>query len=84
MARISIEVTAEQHRYIKMLAAAENTSIKDLLLERIIPEKPRILRPEVAKGLEDSRNRIGLSGPYASVEEMKADMQNWLEEDDDE
>ncbi len=69
MARISIEVTAEQHRYIKMLAAAENTSIKDLLLERVMPEKPRVLRPEVAKGLEDSRNGIGLT-TVGSIAEM--------------
>lgn len=36
VSRLSIEIESEQHRRIKMLAASEGVSIKDLILGRTI------------------------------------------------
>lgn len=73
MARISIEVTAEQHRAIKMMAAAKGCSIKDFMLEQtLLPHEPypeRKFKKEVADALEESRKGIGLTR-VSSVEEM--------------
>lgn len=37
MSRIIVEVSGEQHKVIKALAAVEGKSIKDYVLERILP-----------------------------------------------
>lgn len=37
MSRIIVEVSGEQHQVIKALAAVEGKSIKDYVLERILP-----------------------------------------------
>ncbi len=37
MSRLIVDVSSEQHQTIKMLAATEGKSIKDFVLERILP-----------------------------------------------
>ena len=36
MSRLSIEISSEQHKKIKALAALQGKSIKDLILEKVI------------------------------------------------
>jgi uncharacterized protein (DUF1778 family) len=36
MSRLSIEITSEQHKKIKALAAIQGKSIKDLIIDRVI------------------------------------------------
>ena len=38
MSRLIVDVSSEQHQIIKTLAATEGKSIKDFVLERILPE----------------------------------------------
>jgi hypothetical protein len=38
--RLSIEVTPEQHARLKAVAALRNQSIKDYVLERVLPPQP--------------------------------------------
>ena len=38
--RLSIEVTPEQHARLKAVAALHNKSIKDYVLERVLPPPP--------------------------------------------
>jgi hypothetical protein len=38
--RLSIEVTPEQHARLKAVAALHNKSIKDYVLERVLPPAP--------------------------------------------
>ena len=40
MRRLSIEVTPEQHRRLKAIAALQGKSIKDYVLERALPPAP--------------------------------------------
>ncbi len=40
MARLSIEVTSEQHQRLKAFAALHGKSIKDYVLERALPPEP--------------------------------------------
>ena len=39
MSRLIVDVTGEQHQLIKALAATEGKSIKDFVLERVLPPK---------------------------------------------
>ena len=38
MSRLIVDVSSEQHQIIKALAATEGKSIKDFVLDRILPE----------------------------------------------
>lgn len=40
MSRLIVDVSSEQHQIIKTLAATEGKSIKDFVLERILPQTP--------------------------------------------
>lgn len=40
--RLSIEVTQEQHQQLKTVAALRGQSIKDYVLERVLPPLPEI------------------------------------------
>lgn len=40
MRRLSIEVTPEQHQRLKAVAALQGKSIKDYVLERVLPPLP--------------------------------------------
>ncbi|MEZ5918977.1 MAG: antitoxin [Alphaproteobacteria bacterium] len=39
MSRLSIELTAEEHQKIKAIAALQGSSIRDYVLERILPSE---------------------------------------------
>lgn len=41
MSRLIVDVSSEQHQLIKMLAATEGKSIKDFVLERILPRSDK-------------------------------------------
>ena len=57
MPRLSIEITQEQHQHLKAIAALNSKSIKDFVLERILPsiDKPEETEAEklALKQLED-------------------------------
>jgi predicted DNA-binding protein len=42
MRRLSIEVTVEQHQRLKAIAALHGKSIKDYVLERVLPPLPEM------------------------------------------
>ncbi len=42
MQRLSIEVTPEQHKRLKAVAALQGKSIKDYVLERVLPPLPEM------------------------------------------
>ena len=39
MSRLSIEVTPEQHQLLKALAALQGISIKDFILDKVLPQQ---------------------------------------------
>lgn len=39
MSRLSIEVTPEQHQLLKAMAALQGKSIKDFILDKILPQE---------------------------------------------
>ncbi len=53
MARLSIEVTADQHQAIKVMAAMQGMKIKDFILQNILPKKDTkditFMRPDGTK-----------------------------------
>ncbi len=56
MSRLSIEVTPEQHKRLKAIAALQGKIIKDYILERALPPLPDISslsEEETLKRLED-------------------------------
>lgn len=77
MSRLSIEIDSQQHREIKMLAASEGLSIKDLILLRTIGSakpaessvSPQIITEDETKFLFSSTvNYKRLRGAVASPE----------------
>lgn len=80
MSRISIEVTPQQHRRLKAVAALSGQSIKDYILSQSIPgetiESGNLLRP-LESFLEQRISQAasgGISG--RSVSEIWADVQS--------
>lgn len=56
MRRLSIEVTPEQHRRLKAAAALQGKTIKDYVLERVLPPLPEMgfmSETEAVNKLED-------------------------------
>ena len=73
MSRLSIELTAEQHQKIKAVAALSGSSIRDYVLERILPDareeeaaidelsaflKPRIVSARSGKVVSTSAKEV--------------------------
>ena len=50
--RLSIEVTPEQHQRLKAVAALRGKSIKDYVLDRVLPEVPAPDEDEALRQLE--------------------------------
>ena len=50
--RLSLEVTPEQHQRLKAVAALRGQSIKDYVLERVLPETPTEDEGEALRQLE--------------------------------
>jgi Antitoxin ParD len=50
--RLSIEVTPEQHQKLKAIAALSGQSIKDYVLERILPDLSAAEETEALRQLE--------------------------------
>jgi dephospho-CoA kinase len=51
--RLSIEVTPEQHQRLKAVAALRGQSIKDYVLDRVLPETPAAEDDEALRQLEE-------------------------------
>jgi hypothetical protein len=63
MARLTIEVTDEQHQHIKALAALQGKTIKDYALERLLePTADEAQALEELKALLVPRIEAGLAG----------------------
>lgn len=56
--RITIEVSEEQKRNIKVLAALSNLNVRELILDRTIGLEPN---DETIKSFEDYKNKVGLT-----------------------
>jgi hypothetical protein len=52
MMRLSIEVTPEQHQRLKIVAALRGQSIKDYVLDRVLPETPTADEDQALRQLE--------------------------------
>ena len=50
--RLSIEVTPEQHQRLKAVAALRGQSIKDYVLDRVLPDTPAADKGEALRQLE--------------------------------
>ena len=50
--RLSIEVTPEQHQRLKAVAALRSQSIKDYVLDRVLPGTPAADEDEALRQLE--------------------------------
>ena len=50
--RLSIEVTHEQHQRLKAVAALRGQTIKDYVLNRVLPETPTADEDEALRQLE--------------------------------
>ena len=50
--RLSLEVTPEQHQRLKAVAALRGQSIKDYILNRVLPETPTEDEDEALRQLE--------------------------------
>lgn len=67
MARLTIEVTDEQHQHIKALAALQGKTIKDYALERLLePAADEAKALEELKTLLVPRIEAGLAGTVSS------------------
>lgn len=68
--RITIEVSEEQKRNIKVLAALSNLNIKELILDRTIGLEPNA---ETLKSFHDYENNTGLK-KHNNFEDFWADI----------
>lgn len=67
MARLTIEVTDEQHQHIKALAALQGKTIKDYALERLLePTADEALALQELKALLMPRIEAGLAGTVST------------------
>jgi hypothetical protein len=80
--RLSINITPEQHARLKAVAALHNQSIKDYVLERVLPPSPEtepLTKEEALRQLEDflkPRIEAARRGEFVSksVEEIFAEV----------
>lgn len=55
--RVTIELSEDQKKKLKVLAALSNMTIKDLIIERTIGSEPN---EETIKSFNDYQNKVGL------------------------
>ncbi|MBL6664441.1 MAG: hypothetical protein ISQ34_01200 [Rickettsiales bacterium] len=58
MTRISIEISEQQRKKLKVLAAFYDMTIKDFILDRTIGSEPN---SETIKSFNDYKNNVGLT-----------------------
>lgn len=69
MSRLTIDLTDEQHKTLKAIAALEGKSMKQYSLERLLPVKPDSERSDEDQAWEEFKKFIGkrvddaLAGP---------------------
>ena len=68
MSRIVIDVTPEEHRWLKAMASLKGMTIKAFALDKIF-EQEKIPNAETMQALEDARLRKNLES-FDSIEEM--------------
>lgn len=77
MSRLIVDVSSEQHQIIKSLAATEGKSIKEFVLERILPstdDGEAAAWGELKQLLDDRLNNLVKLGPSSrSVSEITED-----------
>lgn len=69
MSRITIEVTEEQHRKIKVMASLQNKTIKELVLENLLDKPNKRFNRETIQALDDVKNKRNLTS-YKTVDEL--------------
>ena len=69
MSRISIDISEEQHKKIKILAALQHKTIKDFILENIFAPSNNIPNKATIEAIEDIKNNKNLN-MYSSVDEL--------------
>ena len=69
MTRISIEVSPEEHKNIKVLASLEGKKIKDFVLDKIFGDTDRELKPETILAIQDALNNKNIT-KHDSVDDM--------------
>lgn len=67
--RLNVEITDEQHRYLKGIAALSGKSIKEYVAERLFPE-PNVLTRKAFKQVEEG-DTIRFSCAEDAVEFLK-------------
>ncbi len=66
--RLSIEVTPEQHQRLKAVSALSGQSIKDYVLDRVLPDKGE---DEALRQLEEFLEpRLKEAGTYKTVQQI--------------
>ena len=73
--RMSIDVSAELHRRLKIYCASKSETIRDYVVSAVKDKikKERVLKDDVIKVLQDSDDNIGLKY-YDSLEDMYKDL----------
>lgn len=74
MSRLSIDLSAEQHRSLKAMAAVEGKTIRDYAMERLFPEGEADPNWERLKAMLTERIERGLAGDVSprSFDEIAA------------
>lgn len=77
--RLSIEVTAEEHQRLKAVAAIQGKSIKDYVLERVLPQAltsaeasalvklEALLEPRIAAAARSAKSNVTVRQLFESV-----------------
>ncbi|MDP2717081.1 DUF1778 domain-containing protein [Rheinheimera sp.] len=69
MSRLSIEVTPEQHQLLKAMAALQGKSIKDFILDKVLPqqaeEQPKNYSVKQLETLLQQRLTSAYNGNYS-------------------
>lgn len=82
MTRLSIDISDELHRYLKIHTAYTKSNIRDFVTKAIYMqvEQEKIPNEETIKALEESRQGIGVTS-NSSVEEMMNEIYQEMEEE---
>lgn len=71
MSRISIEVSDEQHKKIKIMASLQNKSIRDFVLDNIFSNQKNSFNEKTLEAIEDIRKENNLN-VYHTVNDLFA------------
>lgn len=69
MTRLSIDLSAEEHQNIKVMASLEGKKIKEFVLDKIFGDGEREIKPETVKAIQDAINNRNITR-HDSVDAM--------------